>query len=207
MMAAALAEGHISCSTCGQTVTFPRGAAMVRCPTCGDVLIIRRTGKSGGEGELRGTHVGASAPALVFLLGAHEENTSEATLSKRAAGAPCPSRLPVVGGCGRQGGAQGSHRSIHSLTAAGAPCVVLRCQSCRMTGDFVQSLLPGCPPPPVPTDSGQETGGQGVCGGCRMILLYQMGIQLVSCSFCGSVTLLPRPESFQCRYVIASFLC
>jgi len=34
-----------------------------------------------------------------------------------------------------------------------------------------------------------------------MILLYQMGVRLVSCSFCGSVTLLPPLESFQCRYV------
>ncbi|OSX75873.1 hypothetical protein BU14_0218s0038 [Porphyra umbilicalis] len=84
-------QSVINCSACGQSVTFPRGAAMVRCPTCGDVLVIRRT------------------------------------------------------------------------------------------------------------DNGQDTGGQGVCCGCRMILLYQMGVRLVSCSFCGSVTLLPPLESFQCR--------
>lgn len=80
--------------------------------------------------------------------------------------------------------------------------------ACRavLTGGVCGTVVPGTPPS-VPTDSGQETGGQGVCGGCRMILLYQMGIQLVSCSFCGSVTLLPRPESFQCRYVMISSLC
>lgn len=110
-VAASRAEGHISCTTCGQTVTFPRGAAMVRCPTCRDVLIIRRTGMSLGQVGSRGTRGLWRCSTLIFLV-------VVSFLGKP--GMHMPPASVCGGACRRQGAAQPSHRLSHSLASPGA---------------------------------------------------------------------------------------